>query len=60
VQVAGLKRQLIDHTKNLNKLRDQAALHGINVPLNLQNEIEKTEEMITEIKEQLAMLEGNA
>lgn len=58
VQVDGLKRQLIKHTKNLNTLRDQAALHGINVPLNLQNEIEKTEEMIAEIKEQLAALEG--
>jgi hypothetical protein len=60
VQLAGLKRQLIDHTKNLNKLRDQAAMYGINVPLNLQNEIEKTEEAIAEIKEQLTTLEGKA
>ncbi len=59
VQIAGLKRQLIDQTKNLNKLQEQAAVYGSlgNAPLNLQNEIEALETVLEELKEQLAELE---
>ncbi|MFN8457826.1 MAG: hypothetical protein U0401_24760, partial [Anaerolineae bacterium] len=59
VQIFGLKRQLIDQTKNLNKLQEQAAAYGSlgNAPLNLQNEIETLETLIEELKEQLAELE---
>lgn len=60
VQISGIKRQLIDQTKNLNKLQEQAAVYGSlgNAPLNLQNEIETLETLIEELKEQLAELES--
>ncbi len=62
VQISGLKRQLIDQTRNLNKLLEQAATYGsrTNAPLNLQNEIESIEVALNELKEQLAELEGDA
>jgi hypothetical protein len=59
VQIAGIKRQLIDQTRNLNKLLEQAATYGslTNAPLNLQNEIDNIETAIAELKEQLAELD---
>jgi hypothetical protein len=62
VQISGLKRQLIDQTRNLNKLLEQAATFGSrsNAPLNLQNELENIEEAINELKLQLAELEKSS
>jgi hypothetical protein len=62
VQISGIKRQLIDQTRNLNKLLEQAATYGslTNAPLNLQNEIEKIEMTIAELKDELAALENSA
>ena len=62
VQVSGIKRQLIDQTRNLNKLLEQAATYGsrTNAPLNLQNEIENIETAIAELKDELAALEKRA
>jgi predicted nucleic acid-binding Zn-ribbon protein len=59
VQVSGIKRQLIDQTRNLNKLLEQAASYGsrTNAPLNLQNEIENIETAIAALKDELAALE---
>ncbi|HXV98012.1 MAG TPA: hypothetical protein VEC93_06280, partial [Anaerolineae bacterium] len=61
VQISGIKRQLIDQTRNLNKLLEQAATYDslTNAPLNLQNEIEKIEMTIAELKDELAALEKN-
>ncbi|MBE7470251.1 MAG: hypothetical protein DPW09_13250 [Anaerolineae bacterium] len=62
VQVAGIKRQLIDQTRNLNKLLEQAATYGsrTNAPLNLQNELDSIEATIAELRDQLAELEADA
>jgi hypothetical protein len=38
--------------RNLEKLRNQAAKHGLDVPLSVQNAIEETERKIEEIKGQ--------
>lgn len=61
VQISGIKRQLIDQTRNLNKLLEEAASYGsrTSAPLKLQNEIESIEMNIEELKEQLAELEKN-
>lgn len=37
--------------RNLQRLQDQAARHGMDVPLNIQNAIDDTERKIEEIKE---------
>ena len=62
MQVSGIKRQLIDQTRNLNKLLEQAATYGsrTNAPLNLQNEIENIETAIAALKDELAALEKRA
>jgi hypothetical protein len=62
VQISGIKRQLIDQTRNLNKLLEEAASYGsrTSAPLKLQNEIESIEMNIEELKEQLAELEKDA
>ncbi|NJN93993.1 MAG: hypothetical protein HC875_07795 [Anaerolineales bacterium] len=61
VQIAGIKRQLIDQTRNLNKLLEQAATYGsrTNAPLNLQNELDSIETTIAELRDQLAELEAD-
>jgi hypothetical protein len=61
VQISGIKRQLIDQTRNLNKLLEQAASYGSrsSAPLSLQNELESIEAVIDELKEQLAELDKN-
>lgn len=62
VQVAGIKRQLIDQTRNLNKLLEQAATYGsrTNAPLNLQNDLDSIEATIAELRDQLAELEADS
>jgi hypothetical protein len=59
VQMTGLKRQLIEQTRNLNRLLEEAAAYGsrTSAPLKLQNDIEKIETDITELQEKLAALE---
>jgi hypothetical protein len=62
VEISGLKSRLIDQTKLLNKYLEEAATYGTlgSAPMKLQNDIEKIQETIAEIKEQLAALEGRA
>jgi hypothetical protein len=59
VQISGIKRQLIEQTRNLNKLQEEAATYGSlsSAPLKLQNEIERIELTLAELKEQLAELQ---
>ncbi|MBI1879835.1 MAG: hypothetical protein HYR94_16705 [Chloroflexi bacterium] len=59
VQTASLKRRLIQETKNLNVMLEEAATYGsrTSAPLKLQNDIEQVEATIAEIREQLAELE---
>jgi len=53
-----LHKQWVTHQDNLNKLEEQAALHGvINVPLELQNEIKAVKIRIGDIEEELKILD---
>ncbi len=53
-----LKRQLAQHSRNLNKLREQAAIYGAGeMPLHLLNKIEVEEIKIQDIEERLNVLE---
>ncbi len=62
IQIDGIKLQLIDQAKNLNKLREQAATYGSlsSAPLNVQNEIERMETHIAELQEKLGKLEESS
>ncbi len=59
VKISGLKGQLIEQTKNLNKLNEEAASYGSrsSAPLKLQNDIETIETNIETLQEELAALE---
>lgn len=47
-----IQRKLLrQHRRNLNKLQQQAANYGLDVPLHLQNEIEAEEQAIAELRE---------
>jgi hypothetical protein len=61
VETSGLKRRLIQETRNLNMMLEEAATYGsrTSAPLKLQNDIEQKETTIAEIKEQLADRETN-
>ncbi len=61
-QIGGIKRQLIDQTKNLNRLLEEASTYGTrtSAPLKLQNDIEKLETHIAELKEELTELEADS
>jgi hypothetical protein len=48
-----IRTQLKRHYKNLNKLNEQAAEHGGDVPLNLLNKIEAEQAAITQLEDQL-------
>lgn len=55
---ASLKRQLAQHTRNLNQLREQAAIYAAGeTPLHLLNKIEAEESKIEEIEQRLKTLE---
>jgi hypothetical protein len=58
MQTSSLKRRLIQETRNLNVMLEEAATYGnrTSAPLKLQNDIEQIEATIAEIKEQLAEL----
>ena len=60
-QIAYFRKLLKQRTENLRQLREQEALFGsIDVPLHLLNNIEKQEEEIARIKEQLQKLDPEA
>jgi hypothetical protein len=58
MQTSSLKRRLIQETRNLNVMLEEAVTYGnrTSAPLKLQNDIEQIEATIAEIKEQLAEL----
>lgn len=55
---AGYQRTLRTFYTNLGQLEAQAARHGMDVPLSIQNEIEFTKEKIAECEGKLADLES--
>jgi hypothetical protein len=56
-----LQRQLAQHRRNLNKLREQAALYGAGeTPLRLLNQIEAEETAIQELENRLKTAPGEA
>jgi hypothetical protein len=56
-----LKHQLAQHHRNLNKLREQAAIYAVGeTPLHLLNKIEAEEAKIHVIEERLSELEDEA
>ncbi len=57
--IRSLKRRLLDQTKNLNKLLENAAEYGSrsSTPLKLQNEIEKIEDTIARLQDELEILQ---
>ena len=58
-KIESFRRQLNQHTSNLNKLREQAAIFGAGqTPLNLLNQIEAEENAIVAISEELSELEA--
>jgi hypothetical protein len=61
IQIAGVKQQLINQTKNQNKLLIEASRYGslTSAPLKLQNDIEDIETYIAELEEKLKRLEEN-
>lgn len=49
-----LRQEVIQHVRNLEKLKLRAAKYGAhNVPLNLQNEIDDTEEILARLQAEL-------
>lgn len=52
-QEASIRRQISKRRRNLNKLKEQAAEHGSDVPLGLQNQIEAEEAEITRLEKEL-------
>ena len=48
-----IRTQLKRHYKNLNKLKEQEAEHGGDVPLNLLNKIEAEQAAIAQLEDQL-------
>ena len=52
--VQSLRRQLVQHRSNLNKLKEDAASYGAGeVPLRLQNQIEAEQRAIEELEAKL-------
>lgn len=57
-RIESLRRQLVKHYSNLNLLEEQAANYPAGqAPLNIQNDINNTQEKIDEIEETLEALE---
>jgi len=50
-ELQSLRRQLEIHKQNLFKLQEQAARHGMDVPLSLSNEIDHAQEQIRVIEQ---------
>jgi len=48
-----IRTQLKKHYKNLNKLNEQAAEHGTDIPLNLLNKIEAEQAVIAGLEDRL-------
>ncbi|HEX9925617.1 MAG TPA: hypothetical protein VGD99_23370 [Anaerolineae bacterium] len=51
------QQQLRLHRKDLFRLQEQQAMYGINVPLDILNQIDQREEQIAQISTQLAKIE---
>lgn len=60
-QIVGIKRQLINQIRNLNKLLEEASTYGsrTSAPLKLQNDIEEIEAIIVDLGDKLSTLEEN-
>ncbi|RME69877.1 MAG: hypothetical protein D6784_17650 [Chloroflexi bacterium] len=57
--ILSLKKQIVQHTGNLNKLKEEAATYGSpsSAPLKLQNDIDAIETALAELEEELSLLE---
>lgn len=53
-----IKKELQQYQKNLQKLKEQAALYGMTVPLDLTNNIDYHEQKIQELQEALSRIEN--
>jgi len=57
-QIASLQQQLATHRKNLNRLEERAARHGMDVPTSLLNEMDCEREAIARIEAELGQMRG--
>jgi len=57
-RIASLRRQLDIHIKNLNRLEERAARHGMDVPTRLRNEMDCEREAIARIEAELEQVRG--
>jgi hypothetical protein len=57
-RIASLQHQRAIHIKNLNRLEERAALHGMDVPTSLRNEMDNEREAIARIEAELEQVRG--
>ena len=57
-RIAALQQQRAIHIKNLNRLEERAARHGMDVPTGLLNEMDREREAIAQIEAELEQMRG--